>query len=124
MDGVKATAKEDAMTHDMLSTPATEISRTRWGAVLAVSLAIMLAALDLTIVAPALPLSGAVLAAPPAVTQWVLLAYFLPMTALGIPGGRWMDRAGLRHAFVFAVGGFGVASLLVTVAPTLWLLLT
>jgi MFS family permease len=96
---------------------------TRWGAVLAVSLAIVLAALDLTIVSVALPLIGADLAAPPAMTQWVLLAYFLPMTALGIPGGRWMDRASLRSAFVFAVAGFGVASVLVAAAPAMWLLL-
>jgi DHA2 family multidrug resistance protein-like MFS transporter len=96
---------------------------TRWGAVLAVSLAIVLAALDLTIVSVALPLIGTDLAAPPAVTQWVLLAYFLPMTALGIPGGRWMDRASLRSAFVFAVAGFGVASVLVAAAPAMWLLL-
>src|SRR5689334_15583120 len=85
-----------------------EDTMTRWGAVLAVSLAIVLAALDLTIVSVALPLIGADLAATPAMTQWVLLAYFLPMTALGIPGGRWMDRASLRSAFVFAVAGFGV----------------
>jgi MFS transporter, DHA2 family, multidrug resistance protein len=96
---------------------------TRWGAVLAVSLAIVLAALDLTIVSVALPLIGADLAAPPAMTQWVMLAYFLPMTALGIPGGRWMDRASLRSAFVFAVTGFGVASVLVAAAPAMWLLL-
>jgi DHA2 family multidrug resistance protein-like MFS transporter len=101
-----------------------EPSRTTWFAVVAVSLAIVLAALDLTIVAVALPLIGADLAAPPATTQWVLLAYFLPMTALGIPAGRWMDRAGLRSAFAFAVAGFGVASVLVAAAPTMWLLLT
>lgn len=105
-------------------TRVTELSRTRWGAVLAVSLAIVLAALDLTIVAVALPLIGTDLDAPPAVTQWVLLAYFLPMTALGIPGGRWMDRAGLRPAFAFAVAGFGVASALIAMAPTMALLLT
>ncbi len=105
-------------------TSITELPRTRWGAVVAVSLAIVLAALDLTIVAVALPLIGTDLDAPPAVTQWVLLAYFLPMTALAIPGGRWMDRAGLRPAFAFAVAGFGVASVLIAIAPTMTLLLT
>ncbi len=102
---------------------AAEIGGTRWGAVLAASLAIVLAALDLTIVAVALPLIGTDLRAPPALTQWVLLAYFLPMAALGIPAGRWMDHAGLRPAFALAVGGFGVASMLVALAPTLALLL-
>jgi DHA2 family multidrug resistance protein-like MFS transporter len=119
-------AKEDTMAPDTGTStgPVTNLPRTNWGAILAVSLAIMLAALDLTIVAVALPLIGADLAAPPAVTQWVLLAYFLPMTALGIPSGRWMDRAGLRPAFTLAVGGFGIASALVALAPTLGLLLT
>jgi MFS transporter, DHA2 family, multidrug resistance protein len=114
------------MTYDTATDaqPVTELPRTQWGAVLAVSVAIMLAALDLTIVAVALPLIGTELAAPPAVTQWVLLAYFLPMTALGIPAGRWMDRARLRAAFALAVGGFGVASVLIAAAPSLWLLLT
>ena len=112
------------MTHDTATMPVTELKHTSWGAVLAVSLAIVLAALDLTIVAVALPLIGTELAAPPAVTQWVLLAYFLPMTALGIPGGRWMDRAGLRPAFALAVAGFGVASVLIALAPTMALLLT
>jgi len=83
----------------------------------------MLAALDLTIVAVALPLIGTDLAAPPSITEWVLLAYFLPMTALGIPAGRWMDRAGLRPTFTMAVAGFGLASVLVAAAPSLWLLL-
>src|SRR5262249_47590936 len=60
VDGVQpdtpADPKEDTMTRDNTPGPVAEIARTRWGAVLAVSLAIVLAALDLTIVAVALPL--------------------------------------------------------------------
>ncbi|HEV8558577.1 MAG TPA: MFS transporter [Actinophytocola sp.] len=91
--------------------------RTRWGAVVAVSLGIVLAALDLTIVAVALPLIGADFGAGPALTQWVLLAYTIPLVALSIPAGRWLDRAGPLPSFLLAVGGFGVASVLIAVAP-------
>jgi hypothetical protein len=96
---------------------------TRWGAVVAVGVAIVLAALDMTIVAVALPAIGAELSAPPAVTQWVSLAYFLPMVALAIPVGRWLDRVRIRAAFPLAVVGFAVTSLMITAAPALWAVL-
>jgi MFS transporter, DHA2 family, multidrug resistance protein len=83
----------------------------------AVSSGIVLGALDLTAVAVALPVMGADLDAGPTVTQWVLLAYNIPLIALSIPAGRWLDRAGHRPAFLLAVGGFGVTSLLIAIAP-------
>ncbi|MBB5808575.1 MFS family permease [Saccharothrix ecbatanensis] len=95
----------------------TALERTRWGAVFAVSSGIVLAALDMTAVAVALPVLGADLSAGPSVTQWVLLAYNIPLIALSIPAGRWLDRAGHLPAFLLAVGGFGATSLLIAVAP-------
>lgn len=91
---------------------------TQWGAVVAVSLGIVLAALDMTIVAVALPVLGADFGAPPSLTQWVLLAYSLPLVALSMPAGRWLDLAGPLPSFLLAVGGFGVASVLIAAAPT------
>jgi MFS family permease len=85
--------------------------------VVVVSLGIVLTALDMTIVAVALPVIGADLGAGPSSTQWVLLGYLLPLVALSLPAGRWVDRAGHRAAFRFAVGGFGAASALVGLAP-------
>ncbi|MER5265535.1 MFS transporter [Actinosynnema sp. NPDC002837] len=93
------------------------VERTRWSAVWAVSSAIVLGALDLTAVAVALPVLGAELDAGPTVTQWVLLAYNIPLIALSIPAGRWLDRAGHLPAFLLAVGGFGATSLLIALAP-------
>ncbi|MFD0206509.1 MULTISPECIES: MFS transporter [Saccharothrix] len=93
------------------------LERTRWGAVLAVSSGVVLAALDLTAVAVALPVLGADLGAGPTVTQWVLLAYNLPLIALSLPAGRWLDRAGHLPAFLLSVGGFGATSLLIAIAP-------
>jgi MFS transporter, DHA2 family, multidrug resistance protein len=89
----------------------------RWDAVLVVCLGVVLMSLDMTIVAVALPAIGAELHAPPAVAQWLLLGYSLPVVALSLPAGRWVDRAGPLPAFRLAVGGFGVASALVALAP-------
>lgn len=96
---------------------------TRWGAVLAVSLGIVVGAMDMTIVAVALPTLGADFDVAPSVTQWVQLTYLLALVALSIPAGRWLDRAGPLPSFLLAIGGFGVASVLIAVAPTLPLLL-
>jgi MFS transporter, DHA2 family, multidrug resistance protein len=92
-------------------------SASRWDAVLVVCLGVVLMSLDMTIVAVALPAIGAELHAPAAVTQWLLLGYSLPVVALSLPAGRWVDRAGPLPAFRLAVGGFGVASALVALAP-------
>jgi DHA2 family multidrug resistance protein-like MFS transporter len=97
--------------------------RTSWGAVVAVSLGVVLAGLDLTIVGVALPMLGADFGASPAVTQWVLLAYTLPLVALSIPAGRWLDRAGPLPSFLVAIAGFGVASVVIAVAPGFGVLL-
>uniref|UniRef100_UPI001BDD7CA3 MFS transporter n=1 Tax=Pseudonocardia lacus TaxID=2835865 RepID=UPI001BDD7CA3 len=98
-----------------MSTP---VATSRWSTVVVVSLGIVLGALDMTIVAVALPAIGADLGAGPSGTQWVLLGYLLPLVALSLPAGRWVDRAGPRAAFRLAVGGFGVTSALAALAPT------
>ncbi|TWF80943.1 MFS transporter [Pseudonocardia hierapolitana] len=100
-----------------VSRAATTGSGSRWDAVLVVCLGVVLMSLDMTIVAVALPAIGAELNAPPAVAQWLLLGYSLPVVALSLPAGRWVDRAGPLPAFRLAVGGFGIASALVALAP-------
>jgi len=59
----------------------------------------------------------------PSLSQWIVIAYILPITALSLPAGRWLDASGRRSAIVFLVGGFSIASLLVAVAPSIGLLL-
>ncbi|QWF77085.1 MFS transporter [Amycolatopsis sp. CA-230715] len=100
-----------------MTAPGTAPERTRWGAVVAVSLGVVLAGLDMTIVAVVLPVLGDDLGAGSSAAQWVLLGYSLPLLALSVPAGRWLDRADPRAAFAFAVGGFGVASALIALAP-------
>jgi MFS transporter, DHA2 family, multidrug resistance protein len=98
------------------------VIRTRWLAIAGLGLALFMATLDMTIVSVALPVIGRDLHAAPHHTQWVMLAYFLPTVALAIPAGRWIDAAGPRAAFRFAVLGFGAASALAAAAPALWTL--
>mgnify|MGYP003775793025 CR=1 FL=1 len=91
----------------------------RWSTVVVVSIAVVLTALDMTIVAVALPGMGAELGAGPSGMQWVLLGYLLPLVALSLPAGRWLDRVGPLAGFRLAVAGFGLASALVAAAPEL-----
>jgi EmrB/QacA subfamily drug resistance transporter len=99
------------------------VPRTSWPAVIALGVAVFMAAIDLTIVAVALPAMGASFAVDPARAQWVILAYNLPMIALLLPAGRWVDGVNRRSAFVVAVVGFAGASALAGAAPTFELLL-
>lgn len=95
------------------------VERTSWSAVLAVALGVVLVGLDMTVVAVTLPLLGEHFHVSANTTQWVMLAYMLPLVALSVPAGRWLDRASLRAAFLLAVGGFGVTSLLIALAPSM-----
>ncbi|AXB48068.1 MFS transporter [Amycolatopsis albispora] len=99
------------------------VERTSWGAITVAALGVVLAALDMTIVAVALPSIGEEFGVRPSAVQWVLLAYSLPLVALSVPAGRWLDRAGPLPAFVLATAGFGVTSLLIAVAPSFGVLL-
>ncbi|TVT13590.1 multidrug efflux MFS transporter, partial [Amycolatopsis rhizosphaerae] len=104
-------------------TTAVTADRTRWGAVVAVALGSVLAGLDLTVVAVALPGIGTDLGVSPASAQWVMLGYLLPMVALSIPAGRWLDLAAPRAAFLLATAGFGMSSVLIALAPDFALVL-
>jgi MFS family permease len=97
--------------------------RTSWSAVTALGIAVFMAAVDMTIVAIALPAIGTALRATPGKAQWVILAYNLPMIALMLPAGRWVDGVDRRLAFFIAVGGFAASSALAALAPSLTLLL-
>lgn len=90
--------------------PLSGVTRTNWLAVIAIGLAVYMAALDMTIVATALPTIGNSMHASPSGTQWILLAYNLPMISLMIPLGRWVDSVGKRPALLLGIIGFAVSS--------------
>lgn len=89
----------------------------RWSIVVAAGLAIFMAQLDTTIVNVALPTMGADLHAQAGVLEWVVLGYLIPLIALSLLCGRWLDGSGQRAAATIASAGFAVASVLVAAAP-------
>jgi len=91
--------------------------------VIAIGLSIYMATLDMTIVATALPTIGHSLKSSATGTQWLLLAYNLPMIGLMIPLGRWVDVVGKRTALLLAIVGFAVSSLACGFAPNLVVLI-
>ncbi|WP_186499806.1 MFS transporter [Micromonospora sagamiensis] len=91
--------------------------RDRWLLVYAAGAVVFVAMLETSIVNVALPTIRDDLGSDPAVTQWTVLAYLLPVVALVLPAGRWLDRVGKRSALVASVGGFAVASAAAGLAP-------
>jgi EmrB/QacA subfamily drug resistance transporter len=83
----------------------------RWWLVAAAGLVVFMAALDSTAVNVALPAIERDLGTRTSVTQWVVLGYLLPLIALALPAGRWLDRVGKRAALVFSVAGFAASSM-------------
>jgi DHA2 family multidrug resistance protein-like MFS transporter len=91
--------------------------------VVAAGLIVFMAALDMSIVNVALPAISADVGLEPGAVAWVVLGYILPIVALGLPSGRWLDQVGKRAAFVFLVSGFALASALAGAAPNaVWLI--
>jgi MFS family permease len=89
-----------------------------WSLVVAAGLMILMAQLDATIVTVALPTIGTDLALLPAASQWVVLGYTVPLIALSLLAGRWIDLVGLRASTFPALIGFGVTSGAAALAPS------
>jgi MFS family permease len=86
-------------------------------------LAVFMASLDMSIVNVSLPAVRDSLGVPTATAQWVVLGYLLPLVALALPTGRWLDGVDRRGALVCACAGFGAASLAAGLAPAIgWLI--
>jgi EmrB/QacA subfamily drug resistance transporter len=78
-----------------------------------------IALLDSTVVNVALPTIQRDLGGGLAAQQWVVNAYLLTLGSLILVGGSLGDLYGERRIFALGVGGFGVASLLCALAPTI-----
>ena len=78
-----------------------------------------IALLDATIVNVALPAIEEDLGGGLAGQQWVVNAYLLTLGSLILVGGSLGDLYGERRIFALGVAGFGVASLLCALAPTI-----
>jgi len=75
--------------------------------------------LDSTVVNVALPAIEEDLGGGLAGQQWVVNAYLLMLGSLILVGGSFGDLFGERRVFAIGVGGFGAASVLCAVAPTI-----
>ncbi len=94
----------------------------RW-ALAALSLAMLLSSLGISIANVALPTLAQAFAASFQEVQWIVLAYLLAITTLIVSVGRLGDIAGRRRLLLAGIVVFTAASVLCGVAPTLWLLI-
>ena len=78
--------------------------------------------LDGTVVNVALPTIQRALGGGLAAQQWVVNGYLLTLGSLILMGGSLGDLFGERRIFALGVAGFGVASLLCALAPTIGVL--
>jgi len=88
----------------------------RWLLVAGTGLAVFMAQLDTSIVAVTIQ---ADLGGPTSTAQWVVLGCLVPVVALTLSAGRWLDQVGQRAALVGSVAGFGLASVAAGAAPTM-----
>src|SRR5690349_17444041 len=91
----------------------------RWSALAVIAAAQLMTALDATIVNIALPSAQHALRFGDAQRQWVVTAYTVCFAGLLLFGGRVADAIGRRRSFQIGLAGFGLASLLAGLAPTL-----
>lgn len=85
--------------------------RSRWWALIVISLTQLVVVLDGTIVNIALPRAQAALGLSDGQRQWVVTAYALAFGALLLLGGRIADYVGRKRVFMIGMVGFGAASL-------------
>jgi EmrB/QacA subfamily drug resistance transporter len=99
------------------------VDRNQWWLVIAAALAVFMASVDMSIVNVALPAIERDLGIATSITEWIVLAYALPLAGLALPSGRWLDTVGRRQALSFSLTGFALASLAAGLSPSLvWLI--
>ncbi|MET9179609.1 MFS transporter [Kitasatospora aureofaciens] len=89
----------------------------RWSLVVAAGLLSFVAMLDMNVVNLALTDMSSGLHVSAGVAQWAVLGYQLPLVALLLPAGRWLDQVGTRSALLLAVSCFATCSVLAALSP-------
>jgi EmrB/QacA subfamily drug resistance transporter len=79
--------------------------------------------LNFSIIFVAYPEIRETFGASDATVSWTLTAFSITVAALTVPAGWLADRIGRKRLFLLGVGLFGIGSLLVAAAPTIWLLI-
>jgi EmrB/QacA subfamily drug resistance transporter len=109
---------------DAPAAPAVRLTgRARWMAVIATLVGSYAAVLNVTVVGVALPaIADDLGTGGPLGVDWAVTAFLVGVMAV-LPVTGWLaDRLGRRHAYIAALGVFGVGSLLCAAAPTMELL--
>src|SRR5215469_16518671 len=83
----------------------------RWWALAALSLSVLVVALDLFVLSLALPTLSRDLHASSSDLQWFVDSYSLVLAAVLLPAGLFGDRIGRKRILLVALGVFGLASL-------------
>ncbi|MEW1655125.1 MFS transporter [Streptomyces sp. NPDC093707] len=89
----------------------------RWGLVAVAGICSFLAMFDMSVVTVAVPDIASGFGVPVHLAQWAVLGYQLPVVALLLPAGRWLDRAPLRPVALGALAGFGLCGAVAAAAP-------
>lgn len=111
------------MSESFLGNGAATRHRSPWVLVAGLGSAVFMAALDASIVTVALPHIENELHTTTSTAEWVVLGYVLPLIALGIPVGRWLDQVGKRLPMAASAGAFAAASVGAGLAPGIgWLI--
>lgn len=96
----------------------------KWWILLAMSSSLALVFIDQTALAVALPAIQRELNLTNSLTQWVINAYLLALSAIILLGGKIGDRLGHKRAFLFGVIVFVVSSVLCALAQSgAWLII-
>lgn len=111
------------MTSTPTPSPAPAVGRSRWIALIVISLAQLMVVLDGSIVNIALPQAQIDLGFDDSLRQWVVTAYSLTFGALLLLGGRISDMWGRKRSFITGLIGFGLASVLGGIAANIEVLL-
>ncbi|MEM7721411.1 MAG: MFS transporter [Pseudomonadota bacterium] len=101
----------------------TKATRAQWVAVWALLLAAFVSLLDVTVVNLAVPNIADDLDATDAQSQWILLAYLVPLAAFLLPFGRFGDALGCRRLFLIGVSAFAVGGLAAGTAHSITVLI-
>ncbi|SRR6266487_1757534 len=83
----------------------------KWGALVALALAVLVVGLDLTVLNLALPTLATDLHASTSDLQWFISAYTLVLAAVLLPAGLMGDRYGRKKVLLASLALFGVASI-------------
>ncbi|MCT1591189.1 MFS transporter [Kocuria palustris] len=112
------TTRPDTLGSDTQTPTDARTRRGRWIVLTAVSLGLLLATIDTSILYIAVPVLEEALGASTSESLWIINMYPLVMTGLLLGTGTLGDRYGHKRVFLLGIALFGLASLVAAFSPT------